>query len=281
MFYNTFDFLRNFCFARYFESYAGVAVGKEHRLAERRKDILAVLEQEGQLSVLDLSARFEVSEVTIRQDLQALSQQGLLLRTRGRAVATSAMPEFSFDVRQQQYAAQKVRIGQAAARLVNAGDTIILDASTTAQALIPYLKNLSELTVITNGLKAAISLLDAPQIQVILPGGNLRRESISLIGRMQDDLLAGVNVQLGFFGARGVTVEEGLTDVNLTEVTMKAVMAARCRRVVGLVDSRKWGNVAAATFATLDQIDTIITDSEAPAELVLAFRQRGIEVILT
>lgn len=256
-------------------------MGKEHRLAERRKDILAVLEQEGQLSVLDLSARFEVSEVTIRQDLQALSQQGLLLRTRGRAVATSAMPEFSFDVRQQQYAAQKVRIGQAAARLVNAGDTIILDASTTTQALIPYLKNLSELTVITNGLKAAISLLDAPQIQVILPGGNLRRESISLIGRMQDDLLAGVNVQLGFFGARGVTVEEGLTDVNLTEVTMKGVMAARCRRVVGLVDSRKWGNVAAATFATLDQIDTIITDSEAPADLVLALRQRGIEVILT
>lgn len=256
-------------------------MGKEHRLAERRKDILTALEQEGQLSVLDLSARFEVSEVTIRQDLQALSEQGLLLRTRGRAVATSAMPEFSFDVRQQQYAAQKVRIGQAAARLVNAGDTIILDASTTTQALIPYLKNLSELTVITNGLKAAISLLDAPQIQVILPGGNLRRESISLIGRMQDDLLAGVNVQLGFFGARGVTVEEGLTDVNLTEVTMKAVMAARCRRVVGLVDSRKWGNVAAATFAALDQIDTIITDSEAPAELVLAFRQRGIEVILT
>ncbi|NJN98879.1 MAG: DeoR/GlpR transcriptional regulator [Anaerolineales bacterium] len=265
---------------RYFESYAGVAVGKEHRLAERRKDILTVLEQEGQLSVLDLSARFEVSEVTIRQDLQALSEQGLLLRTRGRAVATSAMPEFSFDVRQQQYSTQKVHIGQAAARLVNAGDTIILDASTTAQAMIPYLKNLSELTVITNGLKAAISLLDSPQIQVILPGGNLRRESISLIGRMQDDLLAGVNVQLGFFGARGLTLEEGLTDVNLNEVTMKAAMVARCRRVVGLVDSRKWGNVAAATFARLDQLDLLITDSDVPPEMLAQVRQQQVEVVV-
>lgn len=255
-------------------------MGKEHRLAERRKEILAVLEQEGQLSVLDLSARFQVSEVTIRQDLQALSQQGFLLRTRGRAVATSAMPEFSFDVRQQQFSAQKARIGQAAARLVNAGDTIILDASTTAQAVIPYLKNLSELTVITNGLKAALSLLDAPQIQVILPGGNLRRESISLIGRMQDDLLAGVNVQWGFFGARGLTVEEGLTDVNLNEVTMKAAMVARCRRVVGLVDSRKWGNVAAATFAPLDQLDMLITDSDVPLEMVYQLRQRQVEVVV-
>ncbi|MBI1878286.1 MAG: DeoR/GlpR transcriptional regulator, partial [Chloroflexi bacterium] len=190
-------------------------MGKEHRLAERRQNILAALEEVGQLSVLDLSARFDVSEVTIRQDLQALNDQGLLLRTRGRAFATSVMPEFSFDVRQQQQAAQKRRIGQAAASLVNHGDTIFLDASTTAQTIIPHLKTLSELTVITNSLKAALSLLDAPQILVILPGGNLRRESISLVGQPPDILLDGINVQFGFFGARGVTVEEGLTDVNL------------------------------------------------------------------
>jgi DeoR/GlpR family transcriptional regulator of sugar metabolism len=255
-------------------------LGKEHRLAERRKDILTALEQAGQLSVIDLSARFDVSEVTIRQDLQALSEQGQLLRTRGRAFATNVMPEFSFDVRQQQQAAQKRRIGQAAASLVNHGDIIFLDASTTAQAIIPHLKNLSELTVITNSLKAALSLLDAPQIHVILPGGNLRRESISLVSQPQIDLLDGINVQFGFFGARGVTLEEGLTDVNLSEVAMKRAMVERCRRVVGVADARKWGHIAAATFARLDQVDCLITDSEAPGEMVREIRARGVEVVL-
>ena len=115
-------------------------MGKQHRLAERRQQIVAAVEEAGQLSVDDLSVRFDVSAVTIRQDLQALSEQGLLLRTRGRALATTVMPEYSFDIRQQQQAAQKVRIGQAAARMVENGDTIIVDASTTAQAIIPYIK---------------------------------------------------------------------------------------------------------------------------------------------
>lgn len=255
-------------------------MGKEHRLAERRKDILAAIEHMGQLSVCDLSARFRVSEVTIRQDLQALSEQGLLLRTRGRAFATNVMPEFSFDVRQQQHAAQKRRIGQAAAALVNHGDTIFLDASTTALALIPFLKNLLELTVITNSLKSAFSLLDAPQIHVIIPGGHLRRESISVVGQPPDYLLDGINIQIGFFGARGLALEEGLTDINLSEVTMKRTMLACCRRVVGLVDARKWGNVAAATFARLDQIHTLITDVDAPAALVQQVREHGVEVIV-
>lgn len=255
-------------------------MGTSHHLAQRRRQILTALEEAGQLSVVELSARFNVSEVTIRQDLQALSEQGLLLRTRGGALSTNTMPEFSFDVRQQQQAAEKSRIGQAAAGLVHHGDTIILDASTTAQAIIPFIKQLSELTIITNSLKLAMSLLDAPQIQVLLPGGNLRRESISLVGKPLDDVLASLNVQIGFFGARGLTLEEGMTDVNLDEVAMKKAMVDRCRRVVGVFDARKWGKVAAATFAPIDRIDTIISDNKASADLVEQLQQRHIEVIL-
>ncbi|MBN1217922.1 MAG: DeoR/GlpR transcriptional regulator [Anaerolineae bacterium] len=256
-------------------------MGKEHRLAERRQQVLAAIEKAGQLSVAALSAQFDVSEVTIRQDLQALSEQGLLLRTRGRAFATNVMPEFSFDVRQQQRAAQKARIGQAAARLVSYGDTIFLDASTTANAIIPYIKDIPELTIITNSLKAAMSLLDTPQIQVILPGGHLCRESISLVLPTQDNVLGEINIQMGFFGARGLTIEEGLTDVNLNEVAMKRAMVTRCRRVVGVLDSRKWGKVAASTFATLAQIDTLISDQEeAPTDLVNQIQKQQVEVIL-
>jgi DeoR/GlpR family transcriptional regulator of sugar metabolism len=257
-----------------------VSLGKEHRLPERRRQIVEAIEKAGKLSVVELSTYFDVSEVTIRQDLQALSEQGLLLRTRGGALSTNTMPEFSFDVRQQQRAAQKVRIGQAAAALVSHGDTVFLDASTTVHAIIPYLKDHSELIVITNSLKAAISLLDAPQIQVILPGGHLRRESISLVAPTQYDLLEEINIQIGFFGARGVSVEEGLTDVNLNEVATKRAMVERCRRVVGVLDARKWGKVAASTFASLEQIDTLITDQDASKDLVRRIQEQQVEVIL-
>jgi len=253
-------------------------LGKEHRLPERRQQILEAVQDAGQLSVAELSTHFDVSEVTIRQDLQALSEQGFLLRTRGGALSVNTMPEFSFDVRQHQYAAQKAKIGQAAANLVGHGDTVFLDASTTVHAIIPYLKNYSELTVITNSLKAAVSFLDAPQIQVILPGGSLRRESISLVDPTSDDFLKDINIQIGFFGARGVTVEEGMTDVNQNEVTMKRAMVERCRRVVGALDARKWGKIAAYTFASIEQIDTLITDSDPADELVRHIQQQ-VEVI--
>ncbi|NOZ49386.1 MAG: DeoR/GlpR transcriptional regulator [Chloroflexi bacterium] len=255
-------------------------MGKEHRLSERRQAILAAIEQAGQLSVAELSARFDVSEVTIRTDLQALSEQGVLLRTRGRALATNIQPELSFDVRQQQYAEQKSRIGVAAARLVRDGDTIVLDASTTAQAIIPHIRHHSELTVITNSLKAAMSLLGIPHIHVILPGGSLRRESISLVGTAGCDLLQNIHVRIGFFGARGLSLAEGLTDVNLEEVKTKQSLVARCQHVVAMVDTRKWGQIATATFATWEQIDTVITHAGVPSAMVEAIRTQGVEVLL-
>lgn len=255
-------------------------MGKEHRLAERRQEIMTILQAEGQRSVAELSARFDVSEVTIRQDLDSLSEQGLLLRTRGGALSTNTLPDLSYDVRQQQQSAEKLRIARAAAALIAHGDTIILDASTTAQAIIPFLKDKSELTVVTNGLKTAINLLDLPQVQVIIPGGYVRRESVSLVGQPQNDSLQDINVQIGFFGVRGVTFEEGLTDVNLNEVAMKQAMVNRCRRVVGIMDARKWGKVAAGSFAAINQVHTLITDVNAPADLVARMRQNNIEVIL-
>ena len=255
-------------------------MGKEHRLAERRQAILAALEQAGHLSVNELSARFRVSEVTVRNDLQALSAQGLLLRTRGGALATSVLPELSFDVRQQQQAEVKARIGRAAAALVPDGATIALDASTTAGAIIPYIRQaVSELTVVTNSLKAAMGLLGARQVNIIMPGGCLRHESISLVGGSRDLLWTDLHISIGFFGARGFTLEEGLTDVNLEEVRTKRALVARCQQVIGVIDARKWGQVATATFANLDQIDTIITD-DAPPEMLEEVRRRKVEVIL-
>jgi len=249
-------------------------------MLERRQHILEAIEKVGRLSVVELSTRFEVSEATIRHDLQALSEQGLLLRTVGGALSTNTTKEFSFDIRQQQRGTQKMRIAHTAASLVNSGDIIILDASTTVYAIIPHLKNLRELTVITNSLKVALSLFDASQIQVILAGGNLRRGSISLVGPMHESFPQEINAQIGFFGARGLTVEEGLTEVNFHEATMKRTMIDRCRQVVGVLDSHKWGKVATHTFAHLKQIDILITDHDAPKDMVYQVQQHEVEVML-
>jgi len=255
-------------------------VGKPHRLTERRQAIVTALEEAGQLSVAELSERFDVSDVTIRADLQALSEQGLVLRVRGGAMATTALPELSYDVRQQLRAAQKARIGQMAATFVRNGDTIVIDASTTAQAIVPFLPQQAELTVVTNSLKVAIALLSFPQVNVLMPGISLRRESISLVGSIEDTAIANIHIRIGFFGARAFTLEEGMTDVNLDEVRTKRDLVLRCRQVVGVIDARKWGQVATATFASLDEIDTVITDSDAPPDMVQEARARGVEVIL-
>lgn len=253
---------------------------KEKTLTERRQAIILALEDAGQLSVAALSEQFGVSEVTIRADLQALSEQGLIQRVRGGAMIVSVLPDLSYEVRMQLNAAQKARIGQMAASMVQDGDTIALDASTTAQAITPYLKNINELTVVTNGLKVAMSLLAHPTIHVILVGGTVRREGMSLIGPLDCGIIEDIHIRLGFFGARGFTLEEGLTDVNIGEVRTKRDMVARCRQVVGVFDSRKWGRIATATFAPLQEIDAIITDTEAPPDMIEEVRQRGVNVIL-
>ncbi len=255
-------------------------MGKGHHLAGRRQAILTAVEKAGEISVETLSQQFGVSEVTIRQDLQALNEQNLLLRTRGGAVTINALPELSFGIRQQQQARQKALIGRAAAARVRPGDAIVIDASTTAQTMIPYLKQIPELTVITNSIKVAMALLRMPQITVIMPGGTLRRDAVSLVGSPANAFFPGLNARLGFFGARGITLEQGLTDVNLEEARTKHQLVQMCQQVVGILDATKWGKFAVVTFAALDEVHAIITDDGAPCPLVDAVRQHGVDVEL-
>jgi DeoR/GlpR family transcriptional regulator of sugar metabolism len=255
-------------------------VGKTHRLALRRQAILNALEKAGQLSVKELSQRFDVSEVTIRADLQALSEQNLLLRTRGGGLSIGKLPELSFDVRQQQQGNEKARIGKAAAQLIRSGSTIALDASTTAIALLSHLDQASDIQIITNSLKVAMNSLRLRNVQVFVIGGLLRRDSISLVSPSNHDLPRNLQIETGFFGARGLTIQHGLMDVHLEEVRIKRRMVQSCQRVVGVFDSLKWGQVATATFAHLEQVDTIITDSDAPVDLVAQVRDAGVDVQL-
>ena len=231
-------------------------------MEERRRKILEELGQHGRVFVSDLSDQLNVSAVTIRQDLKALEAEGLLDRTHGGAVERSAKPttlqrDLSFDIRRSKNFREKDAIGQAAAELIQPGYAIALDASTTVVTILPYLQAIDGLTIVTNNLLVAQHLLDYPHIQVFLPSGKLRRDSFSVVGN--PDSLPDINLNIGFVSAWGISSEAGFTEVDEDEMHMKQALLARCFQKVALVDSSKWGQIAPYTYASLHDVDRIIT----------------------
>jgi len=245
----------------------------------RRKEILDRTNNEGQVTVLELSQYFNVSEVTIRADLQTLSEQGLVIRTHGGAIAANTVPELSLSLRLQKQIQEKNEIGLAASKMVNDGEAIFLDISSTALAMSSFLKDHRNLTVVTNSLSLAQEFIEAPGVTVVMPGGTMQRDTISLVGIEGMRWIEKYNIQKGFFGAHGLGFPEGLTDVSQYEAQVKSEMVKQCKQVVGIFDATKWGRVGFASFAKLEEVDMVVTDQKADAALVAQAFASGVEVI--
>jgi len=253
---------------------------KELYPQERHSEILRLVTEEGRVSVAELSHLFGVSGVTIRSDLQSLAAQNLLIRTHGGAVPSNrSLSVLPLTTRLQLQAQEKQRIGQAAATMVADGDAIFLDTSSTTLVIAKYLKQHRNLTIITNSLAVAEEMLDAPWLDVVMPGGRLRRNTASLVGTDGLEMLRDFHIQKGFFGIHGITLEKGLTDVSADEADVKRPLVTMCHQVTAVFDSTKWGKVGLASFATLEQIDRAITD-DAPAEMARQVRALGVELEL-
>ena len=251
-----------------------------HSAQERRHDILTLIQQEGRASVATLSQTFGVSGVTIRADLQTLAEQGLIVRTHGGALAASRLSyDLSLALRRQQQVLAKDHIGEAGAAQIEDGDAIFLDTSSTALAIARHLARHRFVTVVTNSLAIAQELANYDNLTVVMPGGRLRRDTFSLVGVDGLDFVRQFNLQKGFFGAHGITIDEGLTDVSADEADVKRVLAGMCRQVFAVLDATKWGRVGLASFASLSQINTIITDCDAPTDLLARVRAAGVNVL--
>lgn len=252
--------------------------------AARNDKIMAFLQSRHNATVAELAKLCNVSAVTIRQDLGQLAAEGLLLRTRGGAVLSDrASREFTASARERMNITAKQRIGEAGAALVQPGDSILVDASSTALYLVRTLlrcRDLSDVTVITNSLYTALELANRPDITTILTGGIMRSTAVSLTGSFAWDMLAKVNVRWGFFGMRGISVEHGLTEVNVQEANLKMKMIERCQEVVAVADGSKFGAVSLVSFAPIEKVQRIITDASAPAKAVAELRTRGVEVVI-
>jgi DeoR/GlpR family transcriptional regulator of sugar metabolism len=248
---------------------------------ERMQQVLQMLETRDAVQVAELAEVFSVSEVTVRNDLAELSRRGLVARVRGGVRPLQrGQSELGFDFRLRLEVERKQAIARAAAAMIGDGEAIALDASTTAYYLALELRGKRELVVVTNGILVAASLADAPGINVLVTGGMLRLSAMSLVGDLGADLLRATRINKGFLGARGLSIERGLMDLNPDEVRIKQEMAEACEQVVGILDGTKWHRSALLTFVATDDVDAIVTDSSAPADQVEAWRERG-KVVVT
>ena len=148
--------------------------------------------------------------------------------------------------------------------MVNEGEAVALDASTTAYYLALELRSKRELVVVTNGLLVATALADAPGITVLVTGGMLRLSAMSLVGDFGADVLRTTRINKGFLGARGLSLSRGLMDLNPDEVRIKQEMADACEQVYGIFDGTKWHRSALLAFIAVEELAGIITDSSAP-----------------
>jgi DeoR family transcriptional regulator, aga operon transcriptional repressor len=247
---------------------------------ERMQQVLRLLDQRDSVHVSELSKLFAVSAVTVRSDLAALARQGLAARVRGGVRALQhGQSEVGFDLRLRLEVDGKRAIARAAAALVSEGSAVAIDASTTGYYLALELRSKRELVVVTNGLLVATALADAPGITVLVTGGTLRLSAMSLVGDVGTDLLRTTRINQGFLGARGLSLERGLMDLNPDEVRIKQEMADACEQVYGILDGTKWHRSALLAFAPVADLAGIVTDSGAPAEEVAAWRAAGVRVI--
>ena len=249
---------------------------------QRRRTILDLLEQRGQISVRDLAEQFSMSEVTVRADLDALSASGALVRSHGGAVRKSEPTrDYPLPIKASLHRAEKARIGRAAANLVQPGEVLILDSGTTTAEIARHLKirAIHGITVISDAMNVISELVDAPGISVIGIGGVLRPVSLSFVGPQSEAMLKDLHADRLFLGVDGFDLEHGPTTPDVLEAHLNELMVKVARETIVVADFSKLGRRSASRIVSIEQIHRLITDSKAPDDFVQALRARDIEVI--
>lgn len=249
----------------------------------RRERVREAVRERDFVSVAELSARFGVSEVTIRSDLDALAEDGHVHRVRGGAVhRTEPRLEMPYDQAVDTLAREKALIGRAAAALVESGQTVLMDSGTTVAAVARALASrhdLQDVHVFTNGLRVALEMEAAmPGATVIVTGGTLRRQQHSLVNPFGTVILDQVHGHVGFLGCQGVDPEAGITRVNVAEAEVARLIMRASRRRVVVADGSKIGQVSLVHLFGIPDIDLLVTDASADPGTVTALRERGLEV---
>ncbi len=231
---------------------------------ERRQSLLDILRKQPGLRVPELAQVLNVSEGTVRNDLNALEEEGRLRRVHGGAVLNdqNQFQNNSFMRRYKQNVAAKLAIAREAALLVMDGDLILLDASSTAYYLARELSGRNKLRVMTNGFEVARELAENTSNAVILIGGVVNNDSSSVTGLLSEQIIADMHIEKAFFSCSGFSMERGMTEVHFEEAQLKRKAIESSQRVIAMVDSTKFGKEDLTPFARADQIAHLISDSK-------------------
>src|SRR5512142_3335697 len=248
---------------------------------ERQKQILSLLERQGRLSVAEIVQQFSISEATARRDLESLAAQGKAQRVHGGVIsAEKAPPELPILDRKSEQADEKARIGRAAASLVADKEPIFLGSGATVVEVARNLRDRKSLTVITNALPVLNTLAGLKEITVIALGGMLRDSELSFIGHITEQALSEVRVDKVFMGARGLSLEHGLTNDYLQETLTDRAILKIGREVIIVADYTKINRVSTALLAPLRGIHTLVTDSKADKKFIQAVKKQGLAVVI-
>jgi len=249
---------------------------------ERRQSLLDILRKQPGLRVPELASALNVSEGTVRNDLNALETEGKLKRVHGGAVLNNQDPFLnnSFVRRFKQSIAAKLAIAREAAILVKDGDSILLDASSTAYYLAQALSDRRKLRVMTNGFEVARELAQNSSNTVVLIGGVVNNDSSSVTGLLSEKIIAEMHIEKAFFSCSGFSLERGMTEVHYAEAQLKRKAIESSRSVIALIDSTKFGKEDLTPFASIDQITQLITDDALSAEWIEKLKKAHIEFTL-
>ncbi|HIX79856.1 MAG TPA: DeoR/GlpR family DNA-binding transcription regulator [Candidatus Corynebacterium faecipullorum] len=252
---------------------------------ERRRQIASLTAVEGRVNVTELSERFDVTAETIRRDLAVLDREGVVHRVHGGAVASQSFQtaELTLDTRQRSATGAKMAIARAALEQLPDGGSIFLDAGTTTNALADLIGqrySAGQFSIVSNSLPIALSLASNGVSEVQLLGGTVRAITQAVVGNTALRTMALMRADVAFVGTNALTIDHGLSTADSQEAAIKSAFVTNAHRVVVLCDSSKLGNDYLVSFASLDEIDVVITDAGAPASYVEALREHGIEVII-
>ena len=251
---------------------------------ERRRLIVEYVESNGRATVEELAARFGTSTVTIRNDLESLARAGAIARSHGGALPSTqtVTGDVPLNIKETRSHPQKLRIGQAAAKLIKDGETIILDSGSTTVEIARQIRQLKfeSLTVVTNALNIALELSGLPNIRVMMLGGLLRPTSYSLVGPDAEQALSRISADKLFLGVDGLDPLVGVTTPDPLEASLNTLMIRVSRETIAVFDASKLGQRSLSVITPISTLHTVITDHGAPEDRVEALRDAGVQVML-
>lgn len=246
---------------------------------ERRQTILEMILRDRRVIVNELSARLGVTEETVRRDLQKLEQEGRVHRTHGGAVALQSGPEdLPYPVRQTINLAAKRRMAAAAHGLIHDGDAVMIDSSSTAFELLPFLKEHRDLTLITNSVRIPVDP-HAARHAVVSVGGELRHQSLTFVGPLAIEALGRFNADIAFISCKGISRKSGIMDASIADAEIKRAFITHARHICLLVDGDKFDAGGLITVAGFEAVTTIVTDRKPPDVWIEHLAEAGVTLI--